>query len=232
MDGLGKFDLLLGQIAAAVLAKLIGENEEAVEGRAQLVRHVGEEFRLVLGGERELLRLFLERLACLFHLLVLPFYLLLLESEKPGFFFQLLIGLLQFLLPALQFLRKRLRLFEQILGSGVRFDGVDDDADALRELIQERFVRSAEPRKRCQFQHALDTTFEDHRQDQDVLRRSGTEARRYLQVIRGNIRQVDFRHVDRALPDKAFAQLELAPQCALAHEAVARQQRKTGLPAA
>ena len=196
------------------------------------MRHVGEEFRLILGRERELLRLFLQCLARLFHLLVLPFHLLLLECKKPGFLFQLLIGLLQFLLPALQLLRKRLRLFEQILGSGVRFDGVDDDADALRELIQERFVRSTEPRKRGQFQHAFDAAFEDHRQDQDVLRRSGAETRRYLQVIRGNIRQVDFRHVDRALPDKALAQLELAPQRALAHETVTRQQRKAGFPAA
>jgi hypothetical protein len=53
------------------LRELVGEDEQAVERRAQLVRHVRQELRLVLRRQRELLGLFLERLAGLLDLAVL-----------------------------------------------------------------------------------------------------------------------------------------------------------------
>ena len=108
MDRLRKFDLLSGQVAARVLAQLIGEDEQAVERRAQLVRHVGQEFGLVLGGERELLGFFFQGLPRLLDLLVLALDFLVLVREQPRLFLQLLVGLLQFLLPALQLVRQRL----------------------------------------------------------------------------------------------------------------------------
>ncbi len=57
VNGSRVFDLLRGQVALRVVAKLLTENQDAVEWRAQLVRHVGQELGLVLRGQRELGRL-------------------------------------------------------------------------------------------------------------------------------------------------------------------------------
>ena len=47
MNGPGKFHLFFGQVPVFVPGKLIGQDEQAVEGSAQLVRHVGQELGLV-----------------------------------------------------------------------------------------------------------------------------------------------------------------------------------------
>ncbi len=49
VDCAGKLDLLLRKIAVGVLGQLLTENEDAIQRRAQLVRHVGQEFGFVLG---------------------------------------------------------------------------------------------------------------------------------------------------------------------------------------
>src|SRR6185369_15847830 len=46
VDGLGELHLLRREIAAGVVREQAREDEQAVERRAQLVRHVGEELRL------------------------------------------------------------------------------------------------------------------------------------------------------------------------------------------
>ena len=56
VDVLGELDLLVGEVAADVLGELLAEDQERVERRAQLVRHVREELRLVLRRERQLAR--------------------------------------------------------------------------------------------------------------------------------------------------------------------------------
>jgi len=61
-----------------------------------------------------------------------------------AFFFQLLVCLLQFLLPALQFGCERLRLFQQIFRSRVRFNRVENDPDAFGQLIEKCLVRRIE----------------------------------------------------------------------------------------
>src|SRR5688572_11816202 len=53
VDVLGKVRLLRGQVTARVLGKLLAQDEDRVERCAELVRHVCEELRLVLAGERE-----------------------------------------------------------------------------------------------------------------------------------------------------------------------------------
>ena len=160
------------EVAIRVRRKLIGENEQAVERRAQLVGHVGEELGLVARGERELLRLAFERLARLFDFAVLAFDFFVLLEELPRFFFQLLVGLLQFFLPALQLGGERLRLFEQIFRARVRFDRVQHDADAFRELIEKRLVRRIELFERGKLHDRFDLAFEEDRQDDDVHRRA------------------------------------------------------------
>ena len=71
MDGLGELDLPRREVAVGVFDELIGEDEQAVERRPELVRHVREELGLVLRREGELLGLLLERLARLLDLAVL-----------------------------------------------------------------------------------------------------------------------------------------------------------------
>ena len=112
---LAKSVCLARQVAVGVLGELVGEDQQAVERRAQLVRHVGQELRLVLGGQGQLLGLFFQRLAGLFDFDVLAFDFGILMGQQLGLFLQFLVGLLQLFLPALQFRGQRLRLLEQIL---------------------------------------------------------------------------------------------------------------------
>ena len=161
VDRLGELGLLGVQVAVGVLRELVGEDQQAVERRPQLVRHVGEELRLVLGGQRELLGLFLERLPRLLDFLVLALDFLVLVGQQPGLFLELLVGLLQLFLAALQLLGERLRLLEQVFGAHVGLDRVEHDADALGQLVEERLVRGVEPLERGQLEDALDLALED-----------------------------------------------------------------------
>ena len=120
------------------------KHENAVERRTQLVRHVGQEFRLVLGGKRQLLGLFFQRAARLLDFLVLAFHFDVLLGELLRFLRQLLVGLLQFFLLRLQLGRQLLRLFQQAFGLHRGFDAVQHDADAGGELFQEGEMRSGE----------------------------------------------------------------------------------------
>ena len=115
-----------------------------VERRAQLVRHVGEELGLVARGERQLRGLFFERAAGVLDLLVLAFDLGLLLGQQRGLERDLLVGLLQFLLLRLQFAGELLRLRQQALGAHRGFDRVEHDADAARQLFEERALRGRE----------------------------------------------------------------------------------------
>ena len=95
VDRARELDLLGREVAVRVVAELLAEDQDAVERRAQLVRHVGEELGLVLRGERELGRLLLERAARLLDLLVLALDLDVVLGELLGLLLELLVGLLQ-----------------------------------------------------------------------------------------------------------------------------------------
>ena len=144
VDGAGEFDLLGGQIAVRVVAELLAEDQDAVERRAQLVRHVGEEFGLVLRGQRELGRLFLERAAGLLDFLVLALHLDVALGELLRLLLELLVGLLQLLLLRLQFAGELLRLLQQAFGLHRRLDAVEHDADAVGELLEEGHLQRGE----------------------------------------------------------------------------------------
>ena len=107
VNRLRKLNLPVGQVAARVLAQLIGQNEQTVERGSQLVRHVCQEFALVFQREGELPGLLLQRALRVLHFAVLLLDLFVLRLEQPRFLFQLLVGLLQLFL---------LRL-EQLFGS-------------------------------------------------------------------------------------------------------------------
>ena len=126
--------------------ELLAEDQDGVERRAQLVRHVGEELRLVLRGEREFGGLFLERAARLLDLLVLALHLDVVLGELLRLLLELLVGLLQLALLRLQFAGQLLRLLEQAFGLHRRLDGVEHDADARGQLLEERDLQVGEGR--------------------------------------------------------------------------------------
>jgi hypothetical protein len=186
MNGLGELDLFGERFCVLVLGKLVGKDQQAVQRRAQLVRHVGQEFGLVLGSQRQLLGFFFQRLAGLFHFAVLAFHFHVLVGQQFRLFSQLLVGLLQFLLLALQFLGQGLRLLEQILRAGVGLDGVQHDADTFGQLIQKGLVRRAEAVEGSQFDDRLDLAFKDDGQDQHIERMRFAQAGADRDVIRGH----------------------------------------------
>ncbi|MNM65345.1 hypothetical protein D3C81_767810 [compost metagenome] len=116
MDDRCRFHFLRIQMAALVLGQFLGQDQQAVERRAQLVRHVGQEVSLVLAGTRQLLRLELGfALQHLQHILLLV--------EHFGLLPQLLVGGLQLLgLHAQFFFRRRqaLCVFFQLHGLALK----------------------------------------------------------------------------------------------------------------
>ena len=58
----GMLDLFGAEVAEGVLFQLIAEDQNAVERRAQLMGHIGEKFRFIAVGQRQLLGLFAQAL--------------------------------------------------------------------------------------------------------------------------------------------------------------------------
>ena len=170
MDGAGELDLLGGEVAVGIFGELLAEDQNRVQRRAQLVRHVGQEFRLVLRGQRQLGRLFLQRAAGLLDFLVLALDFDVAFGELLRLLLELLVGLLQFLLLRLQFAGELLRLLEQAFGLHRRFDRIEHDADRGRELFEEHGLQRGEFVERGELDHRLDLVLEQHRQHDVVAR--------------------------------------------------------------
>ena len=170
VDGAGELDLLRREVAVGVVGELLAEDQDAVQRRAQLVRHVGEELGFVLRGQRELRRLLLESAAGLLDLLVLRLDLDVALGELLRLLLELLVGLLQFPLPRLQLGRELLRLLQKALGLHRRLDAVQHDADAGGQLVEERDLQIGEGADRGQFDRRLDLALEQHRQHDDIAR--------------------------------------------------------------
>src|SRR5579863_9611713 len=75
---------------------------------------------------------------------ILGFHFGLLFGEQLRFLLQFFVGGLQLQLLALELFGKRLALLQELLGPHGRGDGVQHDADGLRELIQKCQVNIAE----------------------------------------------------------------------------------------
>ena len=146
-------------------------------------RHVGQELGLVLRGQGQLLGLLLQRQLGLLDLAVLGFHLLVLDRraagpspparrwsaaappagsqqllglpQRRGLLLQAVVGLLQLFLLGLQLGGQRLRLLEQALGPHVGGDGVEHDADGLRQLVEEGLVGLVEVAEGGQLDHRL-----------------------------------------------------------------------------
>ena len=177
VNGAGELDLPGREVAVGVVGELLAQDQDAVERRAQLVRHVGEEFRLVLRGQRELGRLLLQGAACLLDFLVLAFHLDVSLGKLLRLLLELVVGLLQLALLRLQFAGELLRLLEQPLRLHGGLDAVEHDADTGGELFEERHLQRGELAERGQLDDRLDLSFEQHRQHDDIAR-NGLEQRR------------------------------------------------------
>jgi len=55
INGLRELDLLFVEIALGVIRQQLGQDERAVKGRAQLVRHIGQKLGLVAAGPAQFL---------------------------------------------------------------------------------------------------------------------------------------------------------------------------------
>ena len=195
----------LGEVAVGVLGELLAEDQDRVQRRAQLVRHVRQELRLVARGERELGGFLFHRAAGLVDLLVLALDLGVLRGEQPRFLRELVVGLLQLFLLRLQLGGELLRLLEQALGAHRRFDRVQHDADRARELLEEREVRGGEVGERGELDHRLHLAFEQHRQHDHVARPRGQEPARDLDRAVVDVGEHEPLLLDRALADETFA---------------------------
>ena len=223
VDGLGELHLARREIALRILGELLAQDQDAVERRAQLVRHVGQELGLVARGERELGRLFFERLARLLDFLVLALHFGVLLGEQPRLGGHFLVGLLQLDLLRLQFAGELLGLLEQALGAHRRFDGVEHHADGAGELLEEGQVRRGEFVQRGQLDDRLDLAFVQHRQHDDIARLGFHQAAAEAHGVGRNARQQQALALHGALADEAFAEAIAARLGRLAHVGVTRE---------
>src|SRR5260370_7006816 len=81
-------------------------------------------------------------------------------AQRFGLLLELFVRLLEFILLALQFSGEGLRLQQQIFRAGIGLDRVQDDADALGQLIAKREVRVAANMESREFVHSLDFALE------------------------------------------------------------------------
>ena len=101
-----------------------------------------------------------------------------------------------------------LRLLEEFLGAHVRFDRVEDDPDALGQLVQEIEVSLAERLHRCQLDHRLNPALKNHRQDDDAGRWGFAKAGLHGDITGGHRIELDPPPIPGTLPDEAFAPAE------------------------
>ena len=93
---------LSSRLPVGVVREHLGQDQQRVERRAQLVRHVRQELALVLGRQRELLGLLLEVAARRLDLAVLDLDVAVLAARAGRLLLQLLVGLLELLLLGLE----------------------------------------------------------------------------------------------------------------------------------
>ena len=196
------------QVAVGVVGQLLAEDQDAVERGAELVRHVGQELRLVLRGQGQLGGLVLERAPRLLDLLVLALDLDVLLDQLLRLLGQLVVGLLQLALLRLQLGGELLRLLQQPFGLHRRLDAVDDDAHARGQLLEERQVGGREFVQRGQAEHGLHLPLEGHREDDQVARQRLEEDRTDRHGIRRHVGDQDAAPIAGALADEAFPEAE------------------------
>ena len=206
VDGAGEFHLLGRQVAVRIVGELLTQDQDRVERRAQLVRHVGQEFGLVLRGERQLRGLLFDRAAGLLDFLVLALHFDVAFGELLRLLLELLVGLLQLSLLRLKFAGELLRLLQQAFGLHRGLDAVEHDADAVGELLEEHHLQRGEGGHRGELDHRLDLVLEQHRQHDDVARHDLEQRRADRHRMGRHFGDQQTALVGGALADQAFAE--------------------------
>jgi hypothetical protein len=204
----GEFCLLVGEIALRIIGELLTQNKDAVEWRSEFMTHVRKKFGLVFRSQRQFRRLFLNGAASAFDFLIFGLHLDIALGELLGLLFELIVGLLQLALLRLQLGRKLLGLHQQALGTHCGFDGVEDNADAIGELLQKSGLQIGESRQRCKLDYCLYLALEKHRQYHDGLWRRFEQCR---SDGCGAPLQAGYKLpplVHRTLPDLSFAETD------------------------
>ena len=204
-DAARELDLLGRQIAVAIVGQQLGEDQRAVERRAQLVRHVGEELSLVAVGARELgalrsrsslaptsssccwpelLRVLLELHVGLLELGLLGLEPRLRVAQLRALRLQLLVGDAQLFLLRLQLFGLALGLLQQVLALAAQRAGADGDGDGFADRGQQFEIGSVGRLQEAQFDDALHGVPDRERRDQQRMRLAPAQARAYAQVVR------------------------------------------------
>ncbi len=194
------------EVALRVLRELLAQDQDAVERRAQLVRHVREELGLVARSERELGGLFLERLAGLLDFLVLALHLGVLLGEQPCLRGHLLVRGCSSTCCACNspasswdcFSRPSVRIVASMVFSTTPIEPVSCSRNAR--------CPSGEFVQRRELDDGLDLAFVQHRQHDDVARLRLHQAAAELDRVRRHARQQHALALHGALADEAFAE--------------------------
>ena len=230
VNGARELHLLAGQVAVGIVGELLAQDEDAVQGRAQLVRHVGQELGLVFRRERELGGLLLDRAARLLDFLVLRLHLDVAVRELLRLLLELLVRLLQLALLSLQLGGELLRLFEQPLGLHGRLDGVQDDTDGRRELVEESELQIGESAEGGELDHRLHLALELHRQHDDVPRLCLEQSRSDRHHVVRHLGDENAPCVECALADETLAELEAVGMAAFGAVRIGGEQLQRVLP--
>ncbi len=95
IDGAGELHLVVAEVAVGVVRQQLGEDQRAVERRAQLVGHVRQEFRLVATGPLQILGMGFEQQLRFAQAIVLLIHFVALAGQLQRLLGQLFVGLLQ-----------------------------------------------------------------------------------------------------------------------------------------
>ena len=207
-DAASVLDLLRREIGVAIVGQQLGEDQRAVERRAQLVRHVGQELALVAIGTHqlgrlafeiefradelvvllpELLRVFLEVHVGLFELGLLGLEPCLRVAQLRALREQFLVRDAQLLLLRLQLLGLALGFLQQVFPFTAQHAGADRDGDGLAHAGQQVEIRIEGGVQKAQLQDAMGRFVDDQRGDQQRMRLAAAEAGADLQVIRRQV---------------------------------------------
>ena len=188
----GKFDLLAVEVPLGIVGQHLGQDQRAVERRAQLVRHVGQELGLVGAGplqfrlraRAEIVPLALQRLGLLFEIGVDLFQLGLLVLQPRLRVLQRVARLLelfildpQLLLLRLQLLGLTLGLFQRIAQVRPVLGRPQGQADGLRQSAAELHVVREDRMKGPDLDGPVRHAVHRRRDDQQVPRRASSQPR-------------------------------------------------------
>ena len=144
VDGLRELDLLAGEVAGRVLRELVERISRLFSGVRSSCDMLARNSDLYFEVSASCLAFSSSACRACSTSRVLALDLDVLLGQQLGLLLELLVGVLQFLLLELQLVGQRLRLLQQVLRARVGLDRVQDDADALGELVEERLVRRVE----------------------------------------------------------------------------------------